>query len=84
MMILVPNQGFDMQKSIVFYAVILLLLHTAADAQDQSEYEQLHRGVDITRQVIVAENLPLLDSEAEVFWDLYREYRIADKGGIGE
>ncbi len=28
---------------------------------------------------MVAENLPLLDSEAEAFWDIYLEYRVADR-----
>ena len=33
----------------------------------------------IERQATVAENLPLLDSEAEAFWDLHLEYRVADR-----
>ena len=68
-----------MQKSYIFYAVALLTLNVTASAQDQSEYEQLHRESDIDRQAIVAESLPLLDSEAEAFWDLYLQYRAAHK-----
>jgi len=68
-----------MNISLISSAVILSMLVTTVDAQDESEYEQLHRESDIERQAIVAENLPLLDSEAEVFWGLYLEYRTADR-----
>jgi len=68
-----------MLKPFIFFAVVLSLLHTTVSAQDQSEYERVHTEADIERQAIVAENLPLLDSEAEAFWDLYFEYRAADK-----
>ncbi len=68
-----------MLKSFIFFAVVLSLLHTTVSAQDESEYERLHRESDIKRQAMVAENLPLLDSEAEAFWDLYLEYRVADR-----
>ena len=68
-----------MQKSLIFFAIVLSLQCTTVGAQDESEYERLHRESDIKRQAMVAENLPLLDSEAEVFWDLYLEYRVADR-----
>jgi len=68
-----------MQKSLIFLAVALSLFHTAANAQDESEYERLHRESDIKRQAMVAEDLPLLESEAAAFWDLYLEYRVADR-----
>ena len=68
-----------MQKSLIFFAIVLSLLNTTVSAQDESEYERLHRESDIKREAMVAENLPLLDSEAEVFWDLYLEYRVADR-----
>ena len=68
-----------MRKSLFFCGIVLSLLHTTVGAQDQSEYEQLHREGDTLRQATVAENLPLSDSEAEAFWDLYLEYRVADK-----
>lgn len=78
-MILVPNWGFDMQIFLILFAIVLSLLHTTVSAQDESEYERLHRESDIERQAMIAENLPLLDSEAEAFWDLYLEYRVADR-----
>jgi len=68
-----------MQKSLIFFAIVLSLLYTTVSAQDESEYERLHRESDIERQAMVAENFPLLDSEAEAFWDLYLEYRVADR-----
>ena len=68
-----------MLKSFIFFTIVLSLLHTTVSAQDESDYERLHREADIKRQAMVAENLPLLDSEAEAFWDLYLEYRVADR-----
>jgi len=68
-----------MQKSLFYFVLVLSLLHMTAGAQDESEYERLHREADIERQAMVAENLPSLDSEAERFWELYHEYRIADR-----
>ncbi len=68
-----------MRRPLFFCGVVLSLLHTTVSAQDQSEYEQMHREGDTLRQATVAANLPLLDAEAEVFWDLYLEYRVADK-----
>jgi len=68
-----------MQKSLMLFAIVLSLLYTTVSAQDESEYERLHRESDIKRQAMVAEDLPLLDSEAEAFWDLYLEYRVADR-----
>jgi hypothetical protein len=68
-----------MQKFLILLAIVLSLLHTTVSAQDESEYERLHRESDIERQATVAENLPLLDSEADAFWDLYLEYRVADR-----
>ncbi len=68
-----------MQKSLMLFAIFLALLYTTVSAQDESEYERLHRESDIKRQAMVAEDLPLLDSEAEAFWDLYLEYRVADR-----
>jgi hypothetical protein len=68
-----------MQKSLIFFAIVLSLLHTTVIAQDESDYERTHRESDIERQAMIAENLPLLDSEAEPFWDLYLEYRVADR-----
>jgi len=68
-----------MQKSLFYFVLVLSLLHVTAGAQDESEYERLHREADIERQAMIAENLPMLDSEAEGFWDLYHEYRIADR-----
>ena len=68
-----------MQKSLFYFVLVFSLLYITAGAQDESEYERLHREADIERQAMVAENLPLLDSEAESFWELYHEYRIADR-----
>jgi hypothetical protein len=71
-----------MQKSLFYFVLVFSLLYITAGAQDESEYERLHREADIERQAMVAENLPLLDSEAESFWELYHEYRIADFAGL--
>jgi len=68
-----------MQKSLIVLAIALSLIHMTASAQGESEYERLHRESDIERQAMIAENLPLLESEAEAFWDLYLEYRVADR-----
>ena len=68
-----------MQKFLTLFVVVLSLQHTTVSAQDESEYERLHREADNKRQAMVAENLPLLDSEAEAFWDIYLEYRVADR-----
>ena len=68
-----------MRKSLLFCGVVVALLSTVTSAQSQTEYEQMHREGDTLRQATVAANLPLFDSEAEAFWDLYLEYRVADK-----
>jgi len=57
----------------------MALLHVAGQAQTQTEYELAHQAAESDRQMMVAVNLPLLDSEAEAFWKLYLEYRAADK-----
>jgi len=68
-----------MRKSLFFCGLVVALISTVTSAQIQTEYELAHQQEEIERQATVAANLPLLDSEAEAFWDLYREYRAADK-----
>ncbi len=67
-----------MRKSLFFCGVVVVLLGTATSTSSQTEYELAHQKEEIERRVTVAANLPLLDSEAEVFWNLYLEYRAAD------
>ena len=66
-----------MRTVIAFCAI--LLLSRAADAQHQTEYELQHQLAETERQAIVAANMPLAESEAALFWDVYREYRAAVK-----
>ena len=66
-----------MRKSLFVCGLVVALLSTST--LSQTEYEVAHQQEEIERQAIVTENLPLLDSEAEAFWDLYLEYRAADK-----
>ncbi len=68
-----------MSKSLFFCGVIAALLSTVTRAQSQTEYELAHEAEENERRATVAANLPLHDSEAEAFWDLYLEYRAADK-----
>jgi len=35
---------------LIFFAIIVPLLHTTVSAQDESEYERLHREADLKRQ----------------------------------
>ena len=67
-----------MRKSLFFYGVIVALLSSVTSAQNQSEYELAHEWEENERRATIAANLPLGDSEAEAFWDLYLEYRAAD------
>lgn len=68
-----------MRKSLFFCGVVVTLLNTVTSAQSQTEYELAHEAEENERRATVAANLPLHDSEAEAFWDLYLEYRAADK-----
>ncbi len=68
-----------MRKSLFFCGVVVALLSTFTSALGQTEYELAHEVEEAERRATVAANLPLLDSEAEAFWDLYLEYRAADK-----
>lgn len=67
-----------MRKSLFIYGVVVALLSTVTSAQIQTEYELAHEAEEDERRATVAANLPLNDSEAEAFWDLYLEYRAAD------
>ena len=68
-----------MRATIVICAITSVLLSHAVNAQHETEYELQHQLAETERQAMVAANLPLLDSEAEAFWDLYLEYRAAVK-----
>jgi galactokinase len=68
-----------MRKSIFFIGVVVALLSAVTSNSSQSEQELAHEQEEIERQAIVAAHLSLLDSEAEAFWDLYFEYRVADQ-----
>ena len=68
-----------MRKSLLFCGVVIALLSTLTSAQLETEYELAHEVEENERRATVAANLPLLESEADVFWNLYLEYRAADK-----
>lgn len=68
-----------MRTAIALCTILLSMLNHAANAQHQTEYELQHQLAETERQAIVAENLPLAESEAEAFWALYLEYRAAVK-----
>ena len=68
-----------MRKSLYLCSVVIALLGIAASAQSQTEYELAHQKEESERRATVAANVPLLESEADAFWNLYLEYRAADK-----
>ena len=68
-----------MSNSLFFCGVVATLLGTVASAQSQTEYELAEQEEEAERRATVAASLPLLDSQVEAFWDLYLEYRAADK-----
>ena len=68
-----------MRKSLFFCGVVVALLGTVTSTQSKTEYELAHEKEETERRATVAANLPLLDAEAEAFWDLYVKYRAADK-----
>ena len=66
-----------MRKSLFFCGVVVALLSTVTSAQSQTEDELAHQKQETERRALVSANLPLLNSEAEAFWELYLEYRVA-------
>lgn len=68
-----------MRESVFFCGVVVALLSTVISAQSQTEDELAHQNQETERRALVSANLPLLDSEAKAFWDLYFEYRVAVK-----
>ncbi len=68
-----------MRKSLFFCGVVVALLSAVTSTSSQTEYVLAYDMEENERKATVAANLPLLDSEAEAVWDLYREYRAADK-----
>ena len=69
-----------MRKFLSFCGVVVALLSTFSSALGQTEYELAHEKEEAERRAMIAANLPLLDPEAEVFWDLYVKYRAAQSG----
>ncbi len=68
-----------MRKSLFFCGVVVALLSAVTSTSSQTEYVLAYDMEENERKATVAANLPLLDAEAEAFWDLYLEYRAADK-----
>jgi hypothetical protein len=60
---------------IVFVAVLMSFAAPAAMAQVQHEIALSRADIQVERQAIVAENLPLTEAEAQAFWPMYRTYR---------
>ena len=60
---------------IVFVAVLMLFAAPAVRAQVQSEIALTRADIQTERQALVAENLPLTEDQAKVFWPMYRTYR---------
>ena len=61
--------------TIVFVAVLMLFAAPAVRAQVQSEIALTRADIQAERQALVAENLPLTEDQAKVFWPMYRTYR---------
>jgi len=61
--------------TIVFVAVLMLFAAPAVRAQVQSEIALTRADIQTERQALVAENLPLTEDQAKVFWPMYRTYR---------
>jgi hypothetical protein len=61
--------------TIVLAAVLMLFAAPAVRAQVQSEIALTRADIQTERQALVAENLPLTEDQAKVFWPMYRTYR---------
>jgi hypothetical protein len=61
--------------TIVLAAVLMLVATPAVRAQVQSEIALTRADIQTERQALVAENLPLTEDQAKVFWPMYRTYR---------
>ena len=61
--------------TIVFVAVLMLFAAPAVRAQVHSEIALTRADIQTERQALVAENLPLTEDQAKVFWPMYRTYR---------
>ena len=61
--------------TIMFVAVLMLFAAPAVRAQVQSEIALTRADIQTERQALVAENLPLTEDQAKVFWPMYRTYR---------
>ena len=55
----------------------LLAVPAAAAAQAATDIAVTKQQIQTQRQQIVAQNLPLTDTQATAFWPLYQEYRLA-------
>ena len=55
----------------------LLAVPVVASAQAATDIAVTKQQVQTQRQQIVAQNLPLTQSQATAFWPLYQEYRLA-------
>jgi len=53
----------------------LLAVPAVASAQAATDIAVTRQQIQADRQAIVAQNLPLSDSQATAFWPLYQEYR---------
>jgi hypothetical protein len=55
----------------------LLALPAVASAQVATDIAITRQQIQTDRQAIVAQNLPLTDTQATAFWPLYQQYRAA-------
>jgi hypothetical protein len=61
----------------LFALAALLAVPAVASAQAATDIAVTKQQVQTQRQQIVAQNLPLTESQATKFWPLYQEYRLA-------
>ncbi len=66
-----------MTRTAVACTALLVVTMSVAQAQSIADYELAQRNAETERMAMVAANMPLQDSEADRFWDLYRQYRAA-------
>jgi Spy/CpxP family protein refolding chaperone len=65
-----------MRRSTTLFALATLLAVPAVASAQATDIAVTRQQIQADRQAIVAENLPLTESQATAFWPLYQAYRI--------
>jgi Spy/CpxP family protein refolding chaperone len=63
------------QAAVAATAVVCTIAGTALAQPAQSDIAVMRAQIQADRQKLVADNLPLSDTQATAFWPVYREYR---------